>query len=230
MSYSNGPTIVTDGLVLALDAGDRNSYPGSGTTWSDLAGSNNGTLTNGPTFDSNNGGAIVFDGADDYVLTTSSDIKYEPQNFTVNVWFSLAGITAANGYYGLIANLNNSFANGVGIYGNNNVLRFTINQAGDPDVNFAYYTGIQYNTIYNVQATYDNSNLKLYINGVLVDTVARSETVNYTQALWDIGVGSLAGGIYSFDGSVYHTSLYNRPLNAAEVLQNYNATKGRFGL
>ena len=67
MSYSNGPTIVTDGLVLALDAGDRNSYPGSGTTWNDLAGSNNLTLYNSPSFSSNNGGHFLFDGANDYM-------------------------------------------------------------------------------------------------------------------------------------------------------------------
>ena len=69
MSFNNGPTIVTNGLVLALDAGDRNSYPGTGTTWRDLSGNNNnGTLTNGPTFNTGSLGSIVFDGVDDYVL------------------------------------------------------------------------------------------------------------------------------------------------------------------
>ena len=67
---ASGPNIVEDGLVLALDAGNTKSYPGSGTTWTDLSGKgNNGTLTNGPTFDSGNGGAIFFDGGNDYVTT-----------------------------------------------------------------------------------------------------------------------------------------------------------------
>ena len=65
--FANNAPIVTDGLVFYVDAGNSNSYPGSGTTWTDLAGSNDGTLTNGPTFDSGNGGSIVFDGTDDYV-------------------------------------------------------------------------------------------------------------------------------------------------------------------
>ena len=67
MALHHSPRIVTSGLVLALDAADRNSYPGSGTTWTDLSGNaNNGTLTNGPTFNSANGGSIVFDGTNDF--------------------------------------------------------------------------------------------------------------------------------------------------------------------
>ena len=74
MSLSRGPKIVTNGLVLYLDAANKKSYPGSGTTWTDLSGNNNtGTLTNGPTFDSNNGGSIVFDGTNDYVSNTMSN-------------------------------------------------------------------------------------------------------------------------------------------------------------
>ena len=65
--FANNAPIVTDGLVFYVDAGNSNSYPGSGTTWSDLIGSNDGALTNGPTFDSANGGSIVFDGTNDYV-------------------------------------------------------------------------------------------------------------------------------------------------------------------
>jgi hypothetical protein len=67
MAGSSGPDLVQNGLVLALDAADKNSYRGTGTTWSDLSGNNNtGTLTNGPTFNGGNGGSIVFDGVDDY--------------------------------------------------------------------------------------------------------------------------------------------------------------------
>jgi hypothetical protein len=76
VQYASGK-IVTSGLVLALDAADKNSYPGSGTTWTDLSGNgNNGTLVNGPTFSSANGGSIVFDGVDDYVTcgTNSSTL------------------------------------------------------------------------------------------------------------------------------------------------------------
>ena len=67
MALHHSPRIVTNGLVLCLDAGSRKSYGGTGNVWRDLAGSNNGTLTNGPTFSSANGGSIAFDGTNDYV-------------------------------------------------------------------------------------------------------------------------------------------------------------------
>lgn len=72
MAFANGPVIVKNGLIFNLDAADRNSYPGSGTTWSDISGNgNNGTLTNGPTFSSDNGGVIVLDGSNDYIANGS---------------------------------------------------------------------------------------------------------------------------------------------------------------
>ena len=82
MALSHSPKIVTDGLVLCLDAGDGKSYGGSGTTWTDRSvNSNNGTLTNGPTFDSSNGGSIVFDGSNDY--TSFSATKTAECTFAV---------------------------------------------------------------------------------------------------------------------------------------------------
>ena len=83
MSVKNRNSIVTDGLVFYVDAGNGDSYPGTGTTWSDLVGSNNGTLTNGPTFDSGNGGSIVFDGTNDYISTQLTC----GTTFTWSVWF-----------------------------------------------------------------------------------------------------------------------------------------------
>jgi len=71
--YANGK-IVTDGLVLSLDTSDLNSYPGSGTTWNDLAGSNNGTLDNGTAYSSGNGGTFIFDGADDTITFGDSSV------------------------------------------------------------------------------------------------------------------------------------------------------------
>ena len=82
MACNSGPDIIEDGLVLCLDAANINSYPKSGTTWSDLKGSNDGTLTNGPTFSSANGGCIVFDGSNDYVN------GFRPVSGTPNVTYS----------------------------------------------------------------------------------------------------------------------------------------------
>ena len=98
MALSHSPKIVTDGLVLCLDAGDGKSYSGSGTTWYDRSGNgNNGILVNGPTFDSNNRGAIVFDGVNDHVsIPNSSSLQLSNnQSFTISYFVNLNRIDGA---------------------------------------------------------------------------------------------------------------------------------------
>jgi hypothetical protein len=86
MGFYRGPHIVTDGLILSLDAANNKSYPRSGTTWNDLSGNgNNGTLVNGPTFSSANGGSIVFDGTNDVVSTTL--VQTFVNELTVETWY-----------------------------------------------------------------------------------------------------------------------------------------------
>jgi len=86
MAASLGPKITTNGLVLAIDAADKNSYPGSGTVWTDLSGNRNtGTLNNGPTYNSLVGGNILLDGTDDYVSVENNTIL-NPSNITVSIW------------------------------------------------------------------------------------------------------------------------------------------------
>jgi len=92
MAFSYSPKIATDGLVLCLDAANNRSYPGSGTAWTDLSrGGNNGALTNGPTFNSANGGSIVFDGTNDYVQVTSpfGDIDWSLRAWSFSAWMKL---------------------------------------------------------------------------------------------------------------------------------------------
>ena len=109
MGFFDGPTIVNNGLILALDAADNNSYSGSGTTWSDLSGNNNtGTLTNGPTFGSTNGGTIVFDGTNDYaeITTRNTALEFQPtQPYSCFVFFR-SPAAAANG--AIISNMTGS--------------------------------------------------------------------------------------------------------------------------
>ena len=89
VTYNN--RIVTDGLVLCLDAASKRSYPGTGTTWTDLVGSNNGTLVNGPTFDAGNGGSVVFDGSDDRVDCTSPSEIDSISEITMIAWVRYSG-------------------------------------------------------------------------------------------------------------------------------------------
>ena len=106
MSTLQSGHIITDGLVIALDAANTKSYPGSGTTWSDLSGnSNNGTLTNGPTFNSRNGGSIVFDGVDDYVtLGTPSILNGVQLPLTICGWGNLSTVSGFRTLYGVYSN------------------------------------------------------------------------------------------------------------------------------
>jgi hypothetical protein len=221
--------VITDGLVLDLDASNRYSYPGTGTSWTDLSGNgNNGTLIGEPSFNSGNGGSIVFDGSNDRVnLGTTSILKFT-NNFTINIWFkfnTLLGFQAIisnneNGGYGIIANPGNSRLET--FYWVNGYKR-----SGDSMTN--------YNTSswFNVSVSFNGNNIIFYRNGNLIENVSAIGTVSTTNEPLTIGANPIGNGAsFSdfFNGRIAIIQLYNRALSAAEVLQNYNATKGRFGL
>ena len=225
MAFVHSPKIVTDGLVLALDAGNVKSYPGSGTTWLDKSGyGNNGMLTNGPTYSSANGGSIVFDGTNDYIsIILPSPISVS--SFTYNVWFNADIVTDA---YRTIIDLNND-----------NFL-ITITPSGqlslwNPVFNLGFAPSAS--TWYNIQVSHNNSSpYYTYINGNLVGTYSNATTTTHTVCSIGVGAGFITGSCGTrgpdefFDGKISIASIYNRGLSASEVLQNYNATKGRFGL
>jgi hypothetical protein len=219
--------LVTDGLVLALDAANTVSYPGSGTTWTDLSGlGNNGTLTNGPTYSSSNGGSIIFDGSNDYV--TTSLVTSLSNNVTISSWFKTFNASQA----GQMVIHNGSDANGNG-YG------FAVNNEGTTSgeilllygaiawINTGFFATS--NVIYNATMVIesDNSN-KLYINGNLVHS-GISRTINTPTNHTEIGRNDYPGARY-FNGNIAQASIYNRALTATEITQNFNALKSRFGL
>jgi hypothetical protein len=223
--------IVTDGLILSLDAADRNSYSGSGTVWNDLSGFNSsGSLRNGPTFSSTNGGSIVLDGTDDFI-TGSQNITFPTgsQALTIEAWINVqdTGIGAIFGY-------GPTGVNGarveLGIRASNYVV---VAIAGS-----AY--GFS-----------DASNLNNWIHLVAIPGTLNSQTIMYKNAIQQsivlqsgadltrnitlissYAVGIISGGDVSscLLGSVATVKLYNRVLSADEITQNYNAQKSRFGL
>ena len=232
MSFNNGPTVVTNGLVLALDAGDRNSYAGSGTTWFDLAGVNNGTLTNGPTFSTGSGGNIVFDGTDDFVnignIGNYSTISYTLESFIYPEFDSSAngrpfftkGLDCGNGEfqveYGRTAN-KFSFLSSF------NLIALTSNSTY-PKNNWYHVVITRTN---NGNGTYTN---RLYINGILDNTTTVGYPSETTNGNLSIGGQNICSAVSDFLGKIAMSRIYNLALTAFEVLQNYNATKGRFGL
>jgi hypothetical protein len=224
------PRIVTGGLVLALDAADKNSYVGSGTTWKDLSGNaNNGTLTNGPTFSNVNGGVIVLDGTDDYVSLTSTD-SLRPSNVTLSVWFNRNNSTIVGNE--AIAESRKSLWISYGFHISSGGINWYIGYTDS----FPYSTSVNAVGNYidgnwhNVVGTYDKQNLKIYVDGVLKNTSSSfTSDILYSGTL-NFLIGFHAESTTYFEGKIATTSLYNRALTATEVLQNYNATKTRFGL
>jgi hypothetical protein len=224
MAFGNGPRIVSDGLVLSLDAADKNSYPGSGTNWRDLSGNNySGSLTNGPTFSNN---SIVFDGADDSVVT---NLTGTINDLTVECWYRGTKVTR-NHLWDFGLNVNNTnlscdFNDGYDLWmywegGGTNRVRYNIDGS---------FTD---STIKCLVFTHTGSTNKVFLNGIEL-TITESGGVQTFTNVNGTGTFNLAdvfGLPYKFSGNIYNTKVYNRALSASEILQNYNAQKSRFGL
>ena len=239
MSFNNGPTVVTNGLVLALDAGDRNSYVSGSTTWFDLTGVNNGTLTNGPTFSTGSGGSIVFDGTNDFVLINSGSTSINPTTaITVASFFNISSYGAS--YAPICFKQNNSpgFYEQYSLYLVNTEIGFIVSGPGGiaSSQKIAKSIGDYRNQVVYAVGTCDTitDELKFYVNGILIQTVSFSLNFDIADTPINIGgTGVLKFGSGAFgwaNGRIFSTQIYNRALSAQEVLQNYNATKGRFGL
>jgi hypothetical protein len=211
MSFHYSPKIITDGLVLYLDAANTRSYPGTGTTWSDLSRSgNNGTLVNGPTFNSLNGGSIVFDGSDDYINMNTPNFG---QIYTVNLWIKLNNLLSKVWIGGNGSEYHMNFLDGRTYNRINNIL-------------FDFDTQLITNQWYNISLTRNNTSVNCYKNSILINN---STNLSYNTDFILYRIGSLPLGFYG-DGSIGNVSFYNKALTDQEILQNYNATKSRFGL
>jgi len=231
MALVRGPRIVRNGLVLHLDAAQRTSYSGSGATWYDLSGNrNNGTLTNGPTFSSANGGNIVYDGANDTVSVPHSSLY----NVTAVTYLSFVKtpVTYTSHFRAIFSK-----------------------QGADRDFNYYVFSSASNGVIdyfhfssariggFNSLASIPNSSLTLdkwhqvgfsidsvYLNYILNGSIIYSSTYTGTfnaNSTYNLAIGS-ADNFWL--GNIATSLLYNRALSSPEILQNYNATKTRFNL
>jgi len=213
--------IVTNGLMLNYDAGFDPSYPTTGSTWYDLSGNSyNGTLTNGPTFNSANSGSIVWDGVDDYADTgkTATQLGFYNANYTMEAWVYPTSITGDRTMFGT-----NQQATQQGLH---LIFRGGNIYQGHYSSDFQAGT-VTVNNWYQIVFTFNASNgaCQIFKNGVSQGTGGISPflgTTNVLIARWGIGTNFIGnGGIYR---------IYNRVLSSSEISQNYNAQKGRYGL
>lgn len=232
MASIGGPNIIEDGLVLYLDAANTKSYPGSGTTWNDLSGNgNNGTLINGPTFSSGNNGSILFDGVNDRISVTVNSNSLITNDFTFMAWAKRNGDSSTS-IGGIFGNHFHTQLAGANMYFRNNSTQVVFS-AGNGSTRPAHTVNIPVSNLnwnsYTIR--YTGTTYQFYLNGQLLDSrtavvVQSSSTNQYAIGLWAASYTSE----YYLNGNISQCSSYNRALTAEEILQNYNATKGRFGL
>jgi hypothetical protein len=227
------PNIVTDGLVLNVDAGFVGSYPTTGTTLYDLSGNaNNGALINGPTFNSANSGSIVFDGVDDYGRVTNC-VNALPQDITIEVWLK-GTIDPFNNAFE-IGGGGSSIANELVARGSNGALNYLqyFSWYEKTDLTTNNFISIVPNAGMPISPTQFSQHVVwlkgdgtsgTYLNGSLF--ASNATPTSFTR--WYIAYRDLYFGFGIENIAVIR--IYNRALPAQEVLQNYNAQKGRFGL
>ena len=231
MGAYGGPDIVTDGLVLALDAGSERSYPGSGTTWIDLSGNGNAVMVNSPVFNSTSPSSFTFDAIDEYFSLSSNSEMSMTGDVTLISWFKQsttgsphqttlctdinyrAGLKLMSHYHGPVsAWLANS--DGTDSY----VLSSGLNVEGD-------------NTWHQAVTTRNSTTglLTIYVDGVLKNSVTSYTGTTYLANIAAVGVDYHSSGYY-YLGNIAMCTAYNRVLTAVEITQNYNALKSRFSL
>jgi hypothetical protein len=239
MSNQYGPRIVTDGLVLCLDAANRTSYPGSGTVWNDLSGNNNnGTLVNGPSYSNN---SIIFDGIDDHITINPSNSLNTTSEVTIT---SIVRVTAFSANRARLIDTNPLVSpDNVGA----NISLKIGTTSPFQDVSFFIISGStgyevkRTNSIitstsipYIISARWRGSDgaSSIFINGIESPSYALSTTfIGSCGPLTNtLMIGRLARFNIYGNQVIYATHLYNRYLSNNEILQNYNALKGRYSL
>jgi hypothetical protein len=224
MSLIHSPRIVTDGLVLCLDAGNPKSYTGSGTTWTDLSGNgNNGTLTNSPTYLTDNGGIIDFNGSTNYADVTSSALNLDVGS--IELWIKsddptdnlnqqiFARTNTSAGTFNIFKNTTNLFQFSIRLTTNT---QYSIGSDSTATTNWTHIVG-----------TYDGTIQKMFVNAIQQSTTnSISGTLNISGTL-AINIARQTTGTVYFDGKISTVRVYNKALTQQEIQQNYNALKGR---
>jgi hypothetical protein len=234
MTVNANPYIVTSGLKLLYEAGNPRSYPGSGTSWLDVSGlNNNGVLTNGPTYTSGTNGYFTFDGVNDYVNTvtaTTLGINSVSTPFTFSIWCKTSGTVE---YY-LFDNYNGSTQDiSFRLDGTNSgAIEVYLMASNGTGFNTALF-GSNYNNNawHNLCITYDGINtLTGYADGSLLGTSTQSGMSGNFESGAALQIGARPLSSSYFPGTISTMMVYNIALTAAQISQNFNALRGRYGI
>jgi hypothetical protein len=219
---------------MYLDAANRKSYPGSGTTWNDLSGNgNHATLYSSPTYSNDYGGNFNWNGSNQYATASMVNLRPTTQ-ITQETWFTTDSPTTSQVYIG--SQYGTSSGNSYALWKTNNILNSGVNTGGSfiaRSVSFNFQVGVWYYFV----ATYDGSTEVMYLNGQVIGSWNRTGTLTYNSnntllaiaGDWN-GSGYDAGMGLTVDGNMPVVRIYNKALTASEIQQSYNALKGRFGL
>ena len=235
MGIAYNPKIVTDGLVLCLDAANPKSYPGSGATWFDLSGNNNnGTLVNNPSVA---GGSVTFNYLNSQQVNFSSAPSLQFLNrapYTLEAWVYPTRNPDANNWTGIFDRESNlgSGRDGYNLYFLGSATtetyfssdRWATGTLTIPSILVDSSQSV--NNWNHIVVTYDGTNVAIYRNSVLGQSIASTGNITNNVKTLNIGV---RGGQF-FDGNVSNAKIYSKALSIQEIQQNFNAARGRFGI
>jgi hypothetical protein len=221
MALAHSPSVITTNLGLCLDAANPRSWPGSGTAWNDVSGNaRNGTLVNGTAYNSSNGGSFVFDGVDDYVNVSNSNLNHGTANFSYSCWVNYTALTSLGTIFE-----NGSWTNCLLIRYENSY--FTIYSMGSLWGTFAFAPTL--GVWYKLDFVRDGNVINFYVNGVYQTQISFTANIAPSPNNLFIGMSQHAAG-QCFNGKINLAMVYTSALTAAQVAQNFNGTRGRYGI
>lgn len=229
--FGNGSIVRDTSLVLLMDAADKNSYAGTGTSWSDL--NNNGTvatLSGTPTFSEGNGGGLFFNGTNQYgtIGTNSTYFFGGTTPYTLSAWVRPSVV---NSTQNILGRYNGGVAGNYMLKISNTGKAVFMREVSPYDV--VSTTSIVAGSAYHICGVYNGTNQRIYVNGTLEPNSTTSGTTGYDQSNVSLLIGARqqnSSPTEYFSGSIYHLAIYNRALSAVEILRNFDALKGRFGV
>ena len=244
MALQYSPSVVTNGLVTCIDAANVRSYPGSGATWTNLAGSINTTLVGSPAYSSGNMGALTFDGTTNYAYFASPSPMAGSSLFTIEMWINITTLSGAQGGVSYKGVMLIAGGTGTGTGQPELIIRSASlgsstpatlifgagNAAGSGGLNVDVSSLMTNGNWYQIVLTRPTTSSQVaYLNGVQIGTGNHNHS--YADGQTDIGAlhGNASWSGY-LNGKMSNVKLYNRALSAAEVSQNFNALRGRFSI